>query len=187
MEDASLTQIIEALLFSSNRALTVKEISKVTGTEDRSLILNAINELNEFYDLNERAFFIQNIAGGFQLRTDIKFKSWIQKSKTVKPLQLSTSLMETLSIIAYQQPITRAEIESIRSVDSSYAVKSLLDKKLIRISGKKDLPGRPLIYATSSLFLEYFGIKNLKELPLLEDIDFLNDSDQVTPIEIVEE
>lgn len=164
------SQIIEALLFSSPQPLTTSQISKLVGikyTEARKII----QELNNFYAEHQRAFSIQKVADGYQLRTAVEYKKWIHNSKTIKPLQLSKSVLETLSIIAYKQPITRGEIEEVRTVDSSYTVRSLLNKKLIRIAGKKELPGRPLLYATTRQFLELFGLKSLSELPLPEDLD----------------
>lgn len=166
----SPTQIIEALLFSSPQPLSTAQISKLVGikfTETRKII----KELNEFYSQHQRAFAIHKVAKGYQLRTAPQYKKWIHNSKVIKPLQLSKSVLETLSIVAYKQPITRGEIEEIRTVDSTYTVRSLLNKKLIRISGKKEVPGRPLIYSTTRQFLELFGLKTIADLPLPEDLD----------------
>lgn len=162
---------MEALLFATEQVLTIAQIQKATGLEGAKNIRAFIAELNEFYEAHDRAFRIHSIAGGFQLRTEEKYKSWIKKAKTVKTIQLSMAVLETLSIIAYKQPVTRSDIESIRTVDASYSLRSLLDKNLIRISGKAELPGRPLLYSTSRYFLEVFGLKNLDDLPQPEDFD----------------
>lgn len=170
MSTPSPAQIIEALLFSSPQPLNASQIASFVGiklTETRKII----KELNDFYNDHQRAFSIQKVANGYQLRTAPEYKKWVHNSKVMKPLQLSKSVLETLSIVAYKQPITRGEIEEIRTVDSTYTVRSLLNKKLIRISGKKDIPGRPLLYSTTRHFLELFGLKNLSELPLPEDLD----------------
>lgn len=173
-DDVSESQIIEALLFSSQQSLTVKQISKITGIRKSQSIRKLLKELNLFYKENKRAFFIQEVAGGYQLRTETRFQKWIKKGRVVKPIQLSQSVMETLSIVAYQQPVTRAEIEDIRTVDATYALRTLLNKKLIRILGRKEIMGRPLLYGTSKLFLEVFGFNSLSDLPRPEDFDILS-------------
>lgn len=178
-EEVSDAQVIEALLFSSQQSLTIQQISKITGIRKRQTIRKLIKELNLFYKDHQRAFSIQEVAGGYQLRTDPRFQRWIKKGRVVKPIQLSQSVMETLSIIAYQQPIIRAEIEDIRTVDATYALRTLLNKKLIRILGRKEIIGRPLLYGTSKLFLEVFGFNSLSDLPRPEDFDILSGPDEV--------
>ena len=170
------SQIIEAILFSSPQSLTVKQLTRITGEKKVKKIRSAINELNLFYQAHDRAFFIHNVAGGYQIRTNARFHRWIKKGRYVKPIQLSQPVMETLSIIAYQQPITRADIEEIRSVDATYTLRTLLDKKLIKIAGKKDVPGRPLLYGTTRTFLEVFGFDTLSDLPNPEESDIINDA-----------
>ncbi|MBT3227038.1 MAG: SMC-Scp complex subunit ScpB [Deltaproteobacteria bacterium] len=170
----SESQIIEALLFSSQQSLTIQQISKVTGIKHSKKIRKLLEELNHFYRENERAFHIQQVADGYQLRTETRFQKWIKKGRIVKPVQLSQSVMETLSIIAYQQPVTRAEIEDIRTVDATYALRTLLNKKLIRILGRKEIMGRPLLYGSSKLFLEVFGFNSISDLPRPEDFDIMS-------------
>ena len=170
----SESQIIEALLFSSQQSLTIQQISKVTGIKHSKKIRKLLEELNPFYRENERAFHIQQVADGYQLRTETRFQKWIKKGRIVKPVQLSQSVMETLSIIAYQQPVTRAEIEDIRTVDATYALRTLLNKKLIRILGRKEIMGRPLLYGSSKLFLEVFGFNSISDLPRPEDFDIMS-------------
>ncbi len=174
MEIEYLSQIIEAILFSSQRSLTPKQIAKSLDLKKTGQIRQIINELNEFYKTNKRSFYIHAVAGGFQMRTDPQFKKWIRRGKIVRTIQLSPSVLETLSIIAYNQPVTRAEIEEIRTVDSSYSLRSLLEKKLIRITGKKETAGRPLLYGTTKNFLEVFGFDHLGQLPRPEDFDITN-------------
>ncbi len=179
MSDETVTQIVEALLFSSQHALSTRQIADIVGFEEAKNVRPIIDELNEFYKNNDRAFSIQRVAGGFMLKTDSKYKKWIKQGKTLKPIHLSPAVMETLAMVAYQQPITRAEIEGIRTVDSTYALRSLLDKKLIKIVGKKEIPGKPLLYGTRKNFLELFGFNSIKELPRIEDFDIMLDQEQI--------
>ncbi len=166
-------QIVEAVLFATNHALSIPQLKKITGIKETGRLGEIIEDLNQFYRKHNRAFKIQKVAGGYHLRTTARFKQWIRKGRIIKPIQLSQSVMETLAIVAYKQPVTRADVEEIRSVDATYAIKSLLDKKLIKIAGRKEIPGRPILYSTSSFFLEVFGFKTIKELPRPEDFDIL--------------
>jgi segregation and condensation protein B len=182
MDKELLTQIIEAILFSSQNALTPKQIAKSLGIKKTGEIREAIKELNIFYQAHNRSFFIHKVADGFQLRSDPKFKKWIKRGQIVKTIQLSPSVLETLSIVAYNQPVTRSEIEEIRTVDSTYSLRSLLDKSLIKIAGKKEIPGRPLLYKTTNYFLELFGFEALNDLPRPEDFDIMSPQDNETVI-----
>ncbi|MCP4296413.1 MAG: SMC-Scp complex subunit ScpB [Proteobacteria bacterium] len=181
MPEESHAQIVEALLFSSQHALSTRQIADIIGIKEARKVRPIIDELNEFYKENQRAFAIRKVAGGFLLRTDSKFKQWIKKGKTLRPINLSPAVMETLAMVAYQQPVTRAEIEGIRTVDSTYALRSLLDKKLIKIVGKKEVPGKPLLYGTRKTFLELFGFNTINELPRIEDFDIISEQEQITP------
>ena len=177
MSDKIDTRVVEALLFSAGNALSTRQIADILEIKEAKAVRPIIKELNAFYQKHNRAFSIQKVAGGFQMRTDPGLQPWIKKGRIARPIRFSPSVLETLSIIAYQQPITRAEIESIRAVDATYGLRTLLDKKLIRIAGRKDIPGRPLLYGTSKFFLETFGFNSLKELPRLEDFDILNNAE----------
>ncbi len=167
-----VSQIIEAVLFAHAKPLTLAELGKLSGAE-KTEVKKALEELSQFYAKHNRAFCLEKTANGYLLHTLAAFQPWIVQAKEIKPLRLSVSALETLSVVAYKQPITKAEVEEVRGVDASYALKSLLDKGLIRIQGKKDIPGRPLIYGTSKLFLEVFGFQKLQDLPLPEDFDLL--------------
>ncbi|MCP4757025.1 MAG: SMC-Scp complex subunit ScpB [Proteobacteria bacterium] len=181
-DQVSLSQIIEALLFSSRQSLTAQQIAKITGIKEVKKIRSLLEELNEFYQKHNRAFSIHKVAGGYQMRIDVRFRKWIKKGKITRPIQLSQAVMETLSIVAYQQPATRAEIEDIRTVDATYALRSLLDKKLIKINGRKNIAGRPLLYGTTKHFLEVFGFFSLDDLPRLEDFDVITDQENNTDV-----
>ncbi|OFZ75171.1 MAG: SMC-Scp complex subunit ScpB [Bdellovibrionales bacterium RIFOXYD1_FULL_44_7] len=170
--------MIESLLFSAKRGLTAKQLAEVTGAS-LDEVRAELSQLRAFYVEQKRAFELSESGAGFLLKTKSQFKDWITSTKEVRPVKLSTSLMETLAITAYRQPVTRAEMEILRGVDSSYALKSLLEKGLLRITGKKDAPGKPMMYGTTLKFLEAFGLKNLKELPQPEEYD-LAEGDQIT-------
>ncbi len=174
VEKESLSQIVEAILFSSQRALTLRQIAKILDVKGTREIRRTINELNAAYEGQKRSFLICKVADGFQMRTDPQFKKWIQKGRIVRPVQLSPPALETLSIVAYNQPVTRAEIEDIRTVDATHCLRSLLDKNLIRITGKKEIVGRPLLYGTTKYFLEIFGFDNLSQLPHPENFDIVD-------------
>jgi len=170
MSQPSNQQIIEALLFTTPLGLKVSDIASVLGL-DKPEVKTALAELQADYEATGRAFELVSTGGGYLLRTKSEYQDWIQATKTVRPTKLSPGAMETLAIVAYHQPVTRSDIEEIRGVDCSYGVKSLLEKGLIRITGKKDAPGRPMIFGTSKRFLEVFGIKKLAELPRPEEYD----------------
>ena len=168
-------QIVEALLFASPEPLTQARNNLIFETDPQKLD-NAVKELNCYYEKANRSFKIQGIAGGFQLTTLPEFDIWIKRmlDKTGK-LALSTAALETLAIIAYKQPISRFNVESIRGVDCSGVFKPVLSKSLVRIKGRDEGPGRPLLYATTDKFLENFGVNRISDLPKLKEIADLND------------
>lgn len=162
--------VIEAMIFSSEHPLSKEKIAnlmEVEIEEIESILKILVQEFNE----NElHGIEIVEAGGGYFFRTKLKYAPYIRKIVMGKDAQLSKSAMETLSIIAYKQPITRSEIEHIRGVDSSNAIRSLLEKKLIKIQGRKDVPGRPHVYGTTKEFLKAFGLKDLSQLPNLREI-----------------
>ena len=171
-----LKQHIEALIFCSEQCISLAEIKaslKLSyGWEpEDTLVLEAIAELKEKYTSEDFAFALMEIAEGYEFLTKKDFYPTVTaliQHKAKK--RLSTAQMETLSIIAYRQPVTKTEVEHIRGVNCDYAVQKLLEKELIEIQGKSDAPGKPLVYATSASFMDYFGIKSVKDLPQLKDI-----------------
>lgn len=171
-----LKQHIEALIFCSEQPISLKEIAaslKITfgwETEEQDL-LTAIDELKTKYQSEEFSFELNEIAEGYQFLSKKEFHATIGALIQHKARKrLSVAQMETLAIIAYKQPVSKAEVEHIRGVNCDYAVQKLLEKELIEIQGKSDGPGRPIIYRTSESFMEYFGIKSVKDLPQLKDI-----------------
>lgn len=171
MDNGQLKSIIECLLFVNTKPLTIKKIKEILEENDTSIIREKITELQDDYNNHEGGLQIIEIAGGYQIQTRSDYAEWIKKlDKTPRPTKLTPRALETLSIVAYKQPITRAEIEKIRGVDTSGVIYSLIQKKLIRVAGRKDCLGRPLEYATTNEFLRYFGLRSISEVPLLEEI-----------------
>lgn len=166
-----LMTLIEALIFISQKPLTlerIKEILEEFPTED---IEKAVEELLQSYSSNERGIQIIKSAGGYIFSTKPEDDQWIRRLLRIeRKNRLSPAALETLSAVAYHQPVTLSEISALRDTDSSHTIKTLLQKKLIKIVGRKKSPGRPLIYRTSDKFLTYFGLNSLKELPTQEEI-----------------
>jgi len=171
---SALSSIIESLIFSADAALSTDRICDVLTEFEREEIKVSLKELQDFYLEREGGFELVEVAGGWQFRTRPAFHGYITRHIKTRTAKFSQSALETLAIIAYRQPVTRPEVEHLRGVDCGGVVKSLLEKKLVRILGKKDIPGRPLIYGTSKEFLEIFGLKDLKSLPTLKEIQALD-------------
>jgi len=164
-----LTQALEALLFAAGRVVTLKELAKIFPEVETKDLQAALAQLKARYQ--NRGVRLAEVAGGFRFETEPRFAPYIRRLVLGSPPKLSRAALETLAIIAYKQPITRAEIEAIRGVDSAGAIKTLLEKDLIRVAGRKDIPGRPLLYATTKKFLEVFGLSDLKDLPKLKELE----------------
>ncbi|MDO8644392.1 MAG: SMC-Scp complex subunit ScpB [bacterium] len=172
MEQAEVRKIVEALLFATGRPLGLKEIQAAfeEGTPV-GILHEALESLKKEYEEFGKPFRLVEVAKGFQIRTLKEYAPWILRLDQKNPPRLSTPALEVLAIIAYRQPVTRPEIEDIRGVDSGGVLKSLIERRFIKIVGKKDEPGRPLIYATSPEFLQLFGLKDLSDLPSLKDFE----------------
>ena len=170
-------QIIESLLFASPDPLSQSLLNQVFD-KPIPFLNETVKRLNEFYLNNKKPYFIDNIAGGYQLVTRPEFDIWIRRllGKSNK-LILSAAALDTLAIIAYKQPIGRYNIEAIRGVDSSGVIKTLLSRNLIMIKGRGDGPGRPLLYSTTKLFLEKFGLNRLSDMPKLKEVSEIIESD----------
>ena len=172
--NSDLSSIIESLIFTADSALSVDRLCELLGEYERDLIKEALAETVAYYQGRGGGFELVEVAGGWQFRTRPVYHSYITRQIKTRASKFSQSALETLAIIAYRQPITRAEVEHLRGVDCGGVLKSLLEKHLVRILGKKDIPGRPLIYGTSKEFLEVFGLKDLKSLPTLREIQALD-------------
>ncbi|MBF0530554.1 MAG: SMC-Scp complex subunit ScpB [Deltaproteobacteria bacterium] len=177
MVNLSLKTIIEGLLFVAETPLDVSKIAAVTEGVSSDRVQKVLDELESEYDEMDRAFVLRRVAGGYQFRTRPELSSYILRLKKKSPTRLSRAL-ETLAIIAYRQPILRAEIEQIRGVDVGGIVKTLIEKGLVRGVGRKNLPGRPIVYGTTKKFLETFELPNLEALPSLEEIESLGPDDE---------
>jgi len=163
--------VLEALIFVADKPLTNKEIKEVLEGISEIEIEELINTLNTEYADTGRSFRIAAVAGGYQMATEPEFGPWLKKLyKAQMKDKLSMPALETLAIIAYKQPATRAEIEAIRGVNADGVTRNLLEKGLIRISGRKDAPGRPLLYSTTTEFLEHFGLGSISDLPEAPEI-----------------
>lgn len=172
MEKEEIKAIIEALLCLSSEPISLEQMVKVIDEAEKNRIKEALNELITDYNSDNHGIRVVEIAGGFQITSRPQYNRWIKKhfalsSKT----KLTLPALETLAIIAYQQPITNPEISAIRGADSTSVLKTLLEKRLIKIKGRKKVVGRPLLYGTSREFLTHFGLKNISELPTLEEFE----------------
>ena len=172
----NLKAIIESLLFVADTPLKVEKIKSILEIADRKAITDVLTSLAEEYDADKRGFFLTEVAGGFQIRTRPEYREWVRRLKETRPARLSRPAIETLAIIAYKQPVLRSDVEYLRGVDCGGTLRTLLEKGLIRMLGRKDLPGRPIIYGTTRQFLELFDLKDLKELPTLKDLKDLGEA-----------
>jgi segregation and condensation protein B len=175
MED--LKYIIESLLFVADEPLNIDRFRNILGRESAQEIRAALNALAEEYEARKGGFDLREVAGGFQIRSRPEYNDWIKRLVQPNPVRLSKAALETLAIIAYKQPIIRSDIEHIRGVDCGGILRMLLERKLIRVLGRKEIPGRPIIYATTRHFLEVFELKDLKDLPTPREIEALGNSE----------
>jgi len=167
--------IIEALIFASETPLTAERVVEILPGTDKKEIVLLFGELVREYEQRGSGVCLREIAGGFQFRTRADLAPWIRKLKAGRPAMLSQAALETLAVVAYRQPLVKAEIDRIRGVDVSGALKGLLEKKLVRIVGRKDVPGKPIIYGTTRKFLEVFNLRDLSELPTLRELKDLQE------------
>jgi len=176
MPQFNLTQHIEALIFSSVQSINVQEIllaiNEVFEEEYvESHVFESLDQIKEKYSHNDFAIELVNLNQGYQFLTKSTYHETVNQLQLHRSKKkLSQAAMETLAIIAYRQPITKLEIEQIRGVNSDYSVQRLLEKELISMDGKADTPGRPILYSTSNLFMDYFGLNHINQLPQLKDI-----------------
>lgn len=177
----SLKAILESLLLVADRPLGPKEFAHLLPEFKTAEIHNALRHLQAQYDNEGRGFEIREVAGGFRLQTRESLREWVLRLKRTRPARLSKAALETLAVIAYKQPVSRAEVEEIRGVDASGTLRILLDKKLIRIAGRKDVPGRPLLYGTTKRFLEVFDLKDLTTLPRPDEVSALQRESETQP------
>ncbi len=171
----NLKDIIESLLFVSKEPLSVNHIKKVLPLAEAGDIKKNLQMLSGEYEARGGGFFLSEVAGGFQIRTRPEYKEWVKRLVNPGQPRLSKPAMETLAIIAWNQPVIKSEIERIRGVDCGGVLKVLLERELVRILGRKEIPGRPLIYATTKRFLEMFDLNDLKDLPTPKEIEAMEE------------
>jgi segregation and condensation protein B len=175
MEPELLKSIIEGLIFSHAEPVSVDTLVSTLRDTPPDDIRNVVEELAQEYERRARGFVLAKVAGGYQFRTLEQIAPWILEMKKVKPSRLSRAALEALTIIAYHQPVTRGKIEQIRGVESGPTIRSLIERDLVTVVGRKDIPGRPLLYGTSKRFLEVFGLPDLASLPPLPDAEAISD------------
>lgn len=173
----SLKLIVESLLFAASEPLTAREIHALLPGRELKAIKDVLGDLKDEYDGMNRSFVLREVAKGYQFRTRTAYRPYISRMLSSTPSRLSRAALETLAIIAYKQPIIRQEIERLRGVDVGGILRMLLKKEVIRIVGRKPLPGRPIIYGTTGKFLEIFDLKDLSSLPSLKEIEELGNED----------
>lgn len=175
IEDSQLDSILESLLFASDRPVSLARMKDVfVGTQITSdKIKSALDRLAIDLASPNRGISLEEVSGGYQLRTKIDNQKFLQRSQKNRPFRLSGPALEVLSIVAYKQPVVKSEIDQIRGVESGHLLRALMERGLVNFGGKSDLPGRPMFYETTRKFLEVFGLRNLKELPTLSQIDEL--------------
>jgi len=170
MEDSKIAAILEALLFVSGDPLSFDRIHQLIGGE-RERLMFVLLEMKKGWDQTDRGLSIIEVAGGYQMVTRPEVSPWVKALERVKiTTRLTRPGLETLAVIAYRQPVTRAEVESIRGVDTAGVLRTLMERRLVKIVGRKEVPGRPIMYGTTRWFLEYFGLSDLTALPTLKEM-----------------
>ena len=189
MEEERLKSILESLLFAAGEPVSIARLSAALDDLPKGEIQKALTAMTTDYAAQNRGLTLEEVAGGFQLRTLKEHSQYVRRLLAARPPRLSRPLLETVAIIAYRQPITRPELEQLRGVDSGGVLETLLEKRLIKIAGRKEAPGRPIIYATTPEFLETFGLKDLDSLPDLkefQEIERAVEQAETGPVESIE-
>ncbi len=181
LEGRELRAILEAMLFVSQEPLSLDRLASLLGEVPRTEIGQALQHLQDAFAEPGRGLQMVEVAGGFRIVTRPDYAPWVKRLEKVKAApKVSRSALETLAIIAYKQPVVRGEIEQIRGVETSGVLRTLLERKLVRIVGRKEVPGRPILYGTTKFFLEHFGLRGLSELPPLLEFKELGEPEQAS-------
>ena len=188
MDKQEAKRIIEAVLFVSDKPVSIMTLKDVLKEIEPTEIRSCVEELNNEYNSSGRSFSIKEIAGGFQMLTDPVYSAWISSLYKRPPDRLTGPALETLAIIAYKQPLTRTDIEVIRGVNVDGVLHTLEERSLIKTRGRVDAPGRPILYGTTSEFLQHFGLKSLEDLPKLKefqerDLDFIKEQQRTQAVD----
>jgi segregation and condensation protein B len=173
----SLKPVVESLLFVAGEPLALARIQDALELKDPGPVREALVELAADYERRGGGFYLDEVAGGYQIRTRPQYRDAIRRLLSAGGTRLSRAAMETLAIVAYRQPAMRSDIDHVRGVDSGGVLRVLLERKLIRVLGRKEIPGRPLVYGTTRQFLEVFGLRDLKDLPTLKEIAAMGEAD----------
>ena len=180
MEDHQLKSAIEALLFISSNPVSLDRLAALFEETSKEQIDSQVQALRQEYEDRGAGIMLAEVAGGLQLATRPEHAPWIRKFRAVKVSnKLSKPALETLAIVAYKQPITRAEVEAVRGVNIGGIMRNLMERRLVKIVGKKDIPGKPMMYGTTLDFLQYFGLKDLSSLPTLKEFQELEAGEDV--------
>src|SRR6266508_6391188 len=171
MEREDVKSILESLLLVADGPQSVQRLGEVLEGTDKGTIESALKELKSELETQNRGIRLAEVAGGYQLRTPKANADWVKKFLGGRPARMGKATLETLAIIAYRQPITRAEIEAIRGVDVDGVIATLLERNLIRAVARKDVPGRPFLYGTTAEFLQLFNLQDLSQLPTLKEME----------------
>ena len=179
LQGRELAAVLEALLFVSPEPVPVSRLATAVGNVSKAEVEQALRRLEEDLAQEGRGIQLVKLAGGYRLVTKAEYAPWLKRLDKAKAAQkLSRSALESLAIIAYKQPLVRAEIEEIRGVETSGVLRTLLERKLVRIVGRKEVPGRPIMYGTTKFFLEHFGLQDLTQLPPLREFKELGEAEQ---------
>ncbi len=170
MDREETLRIVEALVVAAPEPVSPAQLASIVPGCTPALARELVAELNASYEAQGRAFEIWEVAGGYQLRTRSEYKGYLQQLEKERSVRLSRAALETLAVVAYKQPATRAEIEHVRGVDVGAVLRSLVERRLLRIAGHREVPGRPIVYGTTKRFLEVFGLASLTDLPTLREL-----------------
>ena len=187
MDDFDVKPILESLFFISDSPIRLETLVEILPESNKEAILEGIRQIQAEYEDRSKGVELTEIAGGYQFRTKPSWAGWVNRLKKAKAVKLSQAALETLAIVAYRQPVIRPAIEEIRGVDSGSVVHTLLEKGLIKMMGRKDLPGRPIVYGTTKAFLELFSLNTLSDLPSLKEIQPPPALEELSPKEISKE
>jgi segregation and condensation protein B len=185
MDNFDIKPILEGIFFVSDSPVRLETLVDILPESNKEEILQGIGRIKTEYEDSSKGVELVEIAGGYQFRTKTRWAEWINRLKKAKTVKLSRSALETLAIIAYRQPIIRPAIEEMRGVDSGWVVRTLLEKGLVKMMGRKDLPGRPMIYGTTRSFLELFGLNALADLPTLKEVQPPSAAEEIPMKEIM--
>lgn len=171
MSELTPRRALEAIIFAAAGTANAAQIRRALPHLAPGRIPDLVAEINQELSEQGRPYEIAEVAGGYQFRTRPEFAEVLRAARPERKLRLSRAALETLAVVSYRQPVTRAEIEELRCVDCGAVLRSLLDRQLVRIVGRRDAPGRPVLYGTSSQFLETFGLRSLRDLPALRELE----------------